>query len=60
MARHITKDEGFLGEHATLVNGKADDITEADLLAVGVAGGVCSRKGREVIGQIAAVTGALR
>ncbi len=56
-AYDLTQDEGFLGEHATLVNGKGSGITEADLLAVGAVGGVTARKGREINRQvIAAVT----
>ena len=47
-AYDLTQEAGFLGEHATLVNGKGSDITEADLLAVGAAGGVSARKGRQI------------
>jgi serine/threonine-protein kinase HipA len=51
-AYDLTQDEGFLGEHATLVNGKGSDISEADLLAVGAVGGVTARKGREINQQV--------
>ena len=53
-AYDLTQDEGFLGEHATLVNGKGADITEEDLLAVGRTGGVAMHKGREILRQTAA------
>ena len=52
-AYDLTKDEGFLGEHATLVNGKGTDISEEDLLAVCRTGGVAVRKGREILKRIA-------
>lgn len=58
-AYDLTQDEGFLGEHATLVNGKGTDITGEDLLAVGAAGGVSARKGREIYSQIIEVTAGL-
>ena len=58
-AYDLTQDEGFLGEHATLVNGKGADITGEDLLAVGAAGGVSARKGREIYSQIIEVTSGL-
>jgi serine/threonine-protein kinase HipA len=55
-AYDLTKDEGFLGEHATLVNGKGSAIEESDLLSVGAAGAISARKGREIIRQIARAT----
>ena len=51
-AYDLTQDEGFLGEHATLVNGKGSGITEEDLLAVGRTGGIAVRKGRQILKQI--------
>ena len=53
-AYDLTQDEGFLGEHATLVNGKGTGISETDLLAVGAMGGVTARKGREIYQQVIA------
>ncbi|MBR1828878.1 MAG: type II toxin-antitoxin system HipA family toxin [Atopobiaceae bacterium] len=55
-AYDLTQDEGFLGEHATLVNGKGATIGEDDLLTVGAAGAISIRKGREIMRQIARVT----
>lgn len=56
-AYDLTRDGGFLGEHATLVNGKGEGITERDLLAVGAAGGISARKGRQIARQVEEVLG---
>lgn len=57
-AYDLTRDAGFLGEHATLVNGKGDGILATDLLAVGAVGGVSARKARAIVRQTAEVAGA--
>jgi len=56
-AYDLTQDEGFLGEHATLVNGKGSEVRERDLLAVGSAGGLSARRARAVIRQVEEVVG---
>lgn len=52
----LTHDAGFLGEHATSVNGKGTDISDADLLSVGAVGGISMRKGHEIIRRVREVT----
>ncbi len=54
-AYDLTQDEGFFGEHATLVNGKGADITETDLVAVGLAGGLSARRSRRIAHNIARI-----
>lgn len=55
-AYDLTRVQGFLGEHATLVNGKGTAITQDDLVSVGKSGGISARKCRELLGVVRDVT----
>ena len=56
-AYDLTRDEGCLGGHATLVNGKGKDITRDDLLVVGAAGEISASRCRELLRQVEEVLG---
>lgn len=58
-AYDLTQDDGFLGEHATLVNGRGSGIGQDDLVAVGATGGVSARMCRAINTQVAEVTSEL-
>ena len=51
-AYDLTRDDGFLGEHTTLVNGKSRGIEDDDLVAVGLAGGLSVRRCRAIVKDI--------
>ncbi|MBQ9058430.1 MAG: type II toxin-antitoxin system HipA family toxin [Atopobiaceae bacterium] len=56
-AYDLTIDDGFMGEHSTLVNGKGSDIELEDLVKVGMFGGISSRKCNEIVREIKSIVG---
>ena len=53
-AYDLTRDNGFLGEHSTLVNGRAADIGVSDLVFVGTEGGVSAHACRTIAREMSA------
>ena len=51
-AYDITRSPGFLGEHATLVNGRGAGIRDADLLAAASCGGLKERRARALLERV--------
>ncbi len=58
-AYDLTRNDGFMGEHSTLVNGEDSSITLGDLVAMGAIGGISARKCRAIARQVEEVCSAL-